>query len=78
VALWVSTYIVDSPIRLVSDGGPLQLDASNATDFVRGKNALVAPIFAEIKAGSTISFNWVGVDRTPSASFPSITPMVFF
>ncbi|KAI0686104.1 glycosyl hydrolase family 61-domain-containing protein, partial [Cytidiella melzeri] len=66
-----------SPIRAVSDGGPLQLEGAAATDFVCGKNASKAQLSAPARAGSLIAFNWVGMDGT-SAWIHRVGPLVTY
>ncbi|KAI0089732.1 glycosyl hydrolase family 61-domain-containing protein [Irpex rosettiformis] len=51
-----------SPIRLISDGGPLQLQGSEARDFVCGKNASKAQMTVPANTSSLVTFNWVGMD----------------
>lgn len=57
-----------SPIRIISDGGPLQLQSSDAVDFVCGKNATKAPLVVQANANSRIAFNWVGIDGVSAVS----------
>ncbi|KAI0808926.1 glycosyl hydrolase family 61-domain-containing protein [Irpex lacteus] len=65
------------PIRLISDGGPLQLQSSDAVDFVCGKNATKAPLVVPANANSRIAFNWVGMDGV-SAWIHHVGPLITY
>ena len=57
-----------SPIRLISDGGPLQLQNSKDADFVCGKDASKAQMTVPANTSSLVAFNWVGMDGTSAVS----------
>lgn len=62
--LILTIFSASSPIRAISDNGPVQLKGSDPPDFLCGKSSQKASLVAPASPGSRVAISWSAGDGT--------------